>query len=201
MKQYTLLLMMGLLLQNPQATFSKTNEAYIIKRTNVRIKVDHKLFRLHFVSRSPQQIAAFYYARGFPDTMVNKLKTMCFITMGMTNKSKKILWLDIRQWKFSDKDGPLKRYTRAYWFEQWKTMKIPLRFQSTFRWTLLPTSLDYRPQEREGGNVTLQRRNQAITVTALIQPGQDRNEKPIKVIISNVRCANDLAPKPKRSPK
>lgn len=168
---------------------------YKITRTTQRIKVEHKLFKLYFVLRTAEQMAAFYYARGFPETMVRQTKKVCFITVGMNNKSKNIIWLDIREWKFSDKSGSLTRYDRPYWFALWKKMNIPLRFQSTFRWTLIPTSLDYQPGEREGGNITLQRRNQSFTITAIVRPGKNKNSKAVEIVINNVKCLNSNAKK------
>ncbi|VAW70848.1 hypothetical protein MNBD_GAMMA12-319 [hydrothermal vent metagenome] len=163
-------------------------QGYKITKSAERIKVDHKLFKLYFVMRTAEQMAAFYYARGFSEAMVQATKKVCFITVGMGNKSKNKIWLDIREWKFDDATGPLIRYDRAYWFALWKKMKSPLRFQSTFRWTLIPTILDYQAGEREGGNITLQRRNKPFRITAMVRPDNDKNSTPIKVIINNVKC-------------
>ena len=164
---------------------------YTIKKGKNRIKVISDNFELYFILRSPDQIAGFYLARGFPDKMVNKLRQYCFMTVGMKNKSKNIIWLDIRQWSFRDKRGTLKRVTRKEWFALWKEMNIPLRFQSTFRWTLIPTVLDYRPDEREGGNITLQRRNLPVTVTAVLQPNKHKSANPVTVVIPDIKCAVD----------
>ena len=59
------------------------------------------------VPRAPEQIAAFYEARGFSKPMVERLKQQCFITVWVHNKSKNIIWLDLSQWRFSNSTGPV----------------------------------------------------------------------------------------------
>ncbi len=162
-----------------------------VKRDGTRILVENRYFRLRMIARTPEQIAAFYYARGFPKAMIDRIVKACFITTGITNKSDKILWMDLADWQFTTADKrPLRRFTRRYWFALWKKMQIPLRFQSTFRWTLIPKSLDYRPQEREGGNITLARTSKSFSLTALFHIGDTRhNARPLMLKLPDIRCA------------
>jgi hypothetical protein len=73
-------------------------------------------------------------------------------------------------------------------------MTAPLPSQSTFRWTLLPEVLDFRPDEAEGGNVTLERTGKAFALEARFAIGTDRKGGDIEVRIDGLRCAEDPEP-------
>lgn len=141
--------------------------------------------------RTPDQMAAFYTARGFGREMIDRLSAQCFITVFIANKSADIVWLDLGQWHFSNADGAVERHDRRYWREQWNTLQIPLAHQSTFRWTLLPERLDFRPGEHEGGNIILPRLGKNLTITARFATGADRTGTPIDVAFDKVQCAED----------
>ena len=141
--------------------------------------------------RTPQQIAAFYEARGFNKPMIEKLKQQCFITVWVHNKSSQVIWLDMAQWRFSNTDGVVTRFDRYYWKTVWSEMQIPLAHQSTFRWTLLPETLNFQPDEREGGNIILPRDDKPIQIQASFPTRADKSGTPIKVNFNNIQCAKD----------
>ncbi|MBU1192776.1 MAG: hypothetical protein KKE76_13805 [Gammaproteobacteria bacterium] len=141
--------------------------------------------------RTPQQMAAFYEARGFGRDMIDSLNEHCFITVAIHNKSADVIWLDLNQWHFKNAAGEVLRQDRVYWRERWNRMQIPLAHQSTFRWTLLPEQLDFRPGEYEGGNITLPRLGKPMTITAQFYPDEQRNGTPITVKFDNVQCAEN----------
>jgi hypothetical protein len=141
--------------------------------------------------RPPQQIAAFYEARGFSKPMVEKLKQQCFITVWVHNKSSQVIWLELSQWQFSDTDGMVARRDRHYWKTVWNEMQIPLAHQSTFRWTLLPEVLDFQPDEREGGNIILPRDDKPIQIEATFPTRADKSGTPITISFNNIQCAKD----------
>ena len=70
---------------------------------------------LGLMPRTPQQIAAFYEARGFSEQMIQKLKQQCFITVWIHNKSSQVIWLDLSRWRFNNADGVVARRDRHYW--------------------------------------------------------------------------------------
>jgi hypothetical protein len=141
--------------------------------------------------RPPQQIAAFYEARGFSKLMVEKLKQQCFITVWLHNKSSHVIWLELSQWHFSNTGGVVERRDRHYWKAVWNEMQILLAHQSTFRWTLLPEILDFQPDEREGGNIILPRNDRPIQVRATFPTRADKSGTPITVSFNNIQCAKD----------
>ena len=141
--------------------------------------------------RTPQQIAAFYEARGFQADMIDILRQQCYLTVFIHNKGDDILWLDLAHWTFTNAGGEITRLDRAHWRERWQAMDIPLAHQSTFRWTLLPEQLDFLPGEREGGNIILPRLGQPLHIRARFDTGADRAGPVVEVEFTRVECAVD----------
>ena len=154
---------------------------------------DHHSPQLHvsLAPRTPEQMAAFYEARGFGEEMIEVLRAQCYITVLIENKSEDIVWLDLAQWRFSNADGEVQRPHRDRWKERWQAMDIPLAHQSTFRWTLLPEQLDFPPGEREGGNIVLPRLGKPLKITASFDTGERRTGRPIEVVFDEVHCAEN----------
>lgn len=162
------------------------------KQDNSRLLFENDQLAIRLSPRSPEQIAAFYEARGFPRNMIARLKNECFITVGINNKSAEVLWLDLANWQFSSTTQAVKRYHRNEWKPVWQGLGVPMASQSTFRWTLLPESLDFRPHEREGGNIILQRADAPLTLSAHFMTGKDKQGEVINIAIENIRCAQEL---------
>ncbi len=146
---------------------------------------------VEFRPRTPEQMSAFYEARGFPRPMIELLAKQCFITVRIRNSGDRIIWLDLARWRFSSAGEPLQRYHRNYWKPLWTRMQVPLAKQSTFRWTLLPEQLDYQPDETEGGNIILPRVNTPITLEATFATGPDKSGTPIHYRNDKLKCAYD----------
>lgn len=167
--------------------------AIIASRPNAAAtpQFDSPQLAIGFKPRTPQQIAAFYEARGFSKPMIDKLKQQCFITTWIHNKSSHVIWLDLSQWQFSNASGAIERRNRQYWKTVWNKMHIPLAHQSTFRWTLLPETLDFQPGEREGGNIILPRDVQPIQIQATFPTQADKSGTPIIIKFSPLQCAKN----------
>ena len=146
---------------------------------------------MDFTPRTPNQMASFYEARGFPKEMRNILKQQCFITVGILNKSNTKIWHNLANWKFSAGGKTLKREHRDYWKKRWQDMGMPLNKQSTFRWTLIPETLDYLPGEHEGGNIVLPFSDKPITITATFSTGENKQGKKITITTDKLFCAED----------
>lgn len=147
--------------------------------------------KVRLIPRTPDQMAAFYEARGFPEDMIALIREQCFITVGIRNKSKDVLWLEVDNWRFQSANGPIERYGRAYWKKLWRELQAPMPSQATFRWTLLPEVLDFRPDEAEGGNIILNRVSTPFSVRASFAVGKDKHGGRVNVQFDNVRCAED----------
>jgi hypothetical protein len=62
---------------------------------------------------------------------------------------------------------------------------------STFRWTLIPETLDYLPDEEEGGNIILPRVEGPITVKASFATGDDRQGPVVTIEYDKLYCATN----------
>lgn len=146
---------------------------------------------IQFNPRSPNQLMSFYEARGFPNEMIEILKHECFITIRIHNKSKNIIWHDLANWQFSHNGKPLKREHRNYWLDKWHSMNMPQASISTFRWTLIPETLDYLPDEAEGGNIILPRVNGPISVKARFATGDNKQGRILNIEYDKLYCADN----------
>ena len=66
-----------------------------------------------------------------------------------------------------------------------------MAFQSTFRWTLLPETLELFPDEQEGGNVVLVQNDNTFSLQADFAVGKNASEGNIAAFIDNLRCAKN----------
>lgn len=158
------------------------------------LRFEHPRLNVRLIPRTPQQIAAFYIGRRFPRDMIDLLRRQCFITVVIRNKSREVIWLELDNWRFYGEAGEVERLDRSYWNERWQQMGVPMAARSTFRWTLLPEVLDFRPAEAEGGNIILPRSDQGLTLEARFDVGANREGAPIRMRIDDLRCAEDPTP-------
>lgn len=165
--------------------------AGVAQAADDRVVFENSRMKITMTPRTPDQMAAFYEARGFPNDMIRLIRQQCFITTIIRNKSDDVLWLELDNWHFESADGAVRRYDREYWKKRWNEMNVPLPSQSTFRWTLLPEALDFRPNEGEGGNIVLHRDSAPFEVSASFAIGKDKRGGTVKVRMENVRCAED----------
>lgn len=156
-----------------------------------RTVYEDKDLKVVISARPAQQIAAFYEGRGFPNEALTLLRTACFFTVGIKNKSPDILWLDTGNWQFNTITGPLKPVSRGEWIQRWQQLGLAQSYQSTFRWTLLPATLDFQPGEREGGNITLPRTDKNFSLHASFATGSNKQGPRIDIHLQNLRCAKD----------
>ncbi len=147
--------------------------------------------QIKFQPRTPNQMASFYEARGFPKAMTDVLKQQCFVTVRIQNTSDDILWLELANWRFSSNGKVLERNHRDVWKQRWQEMGMPLQSQSTFRWTLIPETLDYLPDESEGGNIVLPRVDGSITLDAEFATGADKQGPVVNIHLDDLYCAKD----------
>lgn len=153
-------------------------------------RFENQHVRVRLIPRSPDQVAAFYIGRGFPAPMVELIRGQCFITVGVRNRSRQIVWHDLSRWSFRNQQGQaIERRTRPWWRDQWRAMNAPKPSQATFRWTLMPEQLDFRPGEAEGGNVVLPATDGDITLDAEFMLGDQGDGESLAVRFEGLRCA------------
>ncbi len=155
------------------------------------IAISTEQIEIQLSPRTPDQLMSFYEARGFPAEMIDILSGQCFITVRIHNKSKDKIWHDLANWRFSHNGKPLKREHRNYWLDKWQSMNMPQASISTFRWTLIPETLDYLPDEEEGGNIILPRVSGPIAVEASFATGDDRQGPVLNIEYDKLYCAEN----------
>jgi hypothetical protein len=145
------------------------------------------LLRLH----TPEQISAFYEARGFPPPALERIRRTCFITTHVSNKSDDVLWLETANWRITQDGRPVKRLDRAYWNGVWDEISLPQAKRATFGWTQLPDVRDLQPTEPVGGNIVLPRNARPYTIQANFHTGADKRKDMISVDFENLQCPED----------
>ena len=157
-----------------------------------KVNFENAQLRIGMTARTPQQMQGFYEGREFPKAMIAEIRKQCFLTTYVRNKTNTILWYDLNNWSFEHAGKPLVRIDREQWKQLWQEMQAPMPSQSPFRWTLIPEQLDFRPNEGEGGNITLPRVSGPITVTARFVIGEDPSKgEPIEIKLPPIHCAED----------
>jgi hypothetical protein len=150
--------------------------------------VENKDFLFVLMPRTPEQMAAFYEARGFPPAAIERIKSTCFVTVHIENRSRRVMWMEPHTWKFSSNGQPLQRLDSDYWETQWNEVNLPQANRSTFGWTQLPTVRDLQPDEPVGGNIVFPGTTGSFDLHAYFPTGQDRRGKPVEVRFENVSC-------------
>lgn len=145
--------------------------------------------KLELFPRSSEQIASFYEARGFPKAMIEQVTQHCFITVRIHNQRAHKLWLNISSWTFHSDGTPLTRYHRNDLLRSLREAGYPAPSIATFRWTLLPETLDYLPDEQESGNVLITDTDAAITLVANFATGDDQQGEPVSIRYEGLKCA------------
>lgn len=140
---------------------------------------------------TPEQMAAFYEARGFPREAIERIRQTCFVMAHIENRGDRILWLDLDNWRFTDAGGEIHPLDEAYWEGVWDEIDMPQASRSTFGWTQLPGLRDLRPGEPVGGNVVLPRRSTPFTLEADFQTGANRRQGLVHVSFRDLQCAAD----------
>lgn len=158
-----------------------------------RLLLENDDFRIRLATPTPNSLAAFYEGRGFPKSMIEEIRQTCFINLVLRNKSTTIVWYDLANWHFTTTAGDLTPYSRAYWKSHWQQQQIEARHNATFRWTLMPESLDFQPGEGEGGNIVLPRSALPMTITGQLAIGRDK-QKIVAIKFEDVRCGQDSQP-------
>jgi hypothetical protein len=140
------------------------------------------------IPRTPEQMAAFYEARGFPKTALELISNACFITVHIENKSGRVIWLETPKWHLSSHNKALQRLGEAYWDTRWDEINLPLANRATFGWTQLPVQRDLQPDEPVGGNIVLEGDTRTFNLEARFLTGSDKRGGMLEVLFKDIEC-------------
>jgi hypothetical protein len=139
--------------------------------------------------RTPEQITAFYSARGFPPEAVQIIARACFLGVGIHDQRPDTLGLELSNWRFTDAAGhEVRRITRPEWDARWQALDVPLAARSTFGWTQLPESRDLQPGEPVGGNVAVEPPAGEFSLSARFRTGSG---EVLEITVPGLRCPRD----------
>ena len=140
---------------------------------------------------TPEQIAAFYEARGFPKNALDLISKTCFVTVHIENKSNRIIWLETVNWDLSSNQQTLQRLGKDYWDARWDEIKLPLANRATFGWTQLPVQRDLQPDEPVGGNIVLHGDIGKFNLKARFLTGKDKRGGLLEVRFQDIECPTE----------
>ena len=152
---------------------------------------ENDALRIHLTPRTPDQMAAFYEARGFPPGALERIRNTCFVTVSIKNKSNQVVWLELGEWRFTSAGKPLRHLDDEYWKAQWDEIGLRQASRSTFGWTQLPLVRDLQPDEQVGGNVVIPGGTRKFTVEASFRTGADKSGEMIRLGFGNVDCPQE----------
>lgn len=145
--------------------------------------------------RTQEQIAAFYSARGFSPPAIEALTRVCFLTVGMMNRSDDVIWLEPSRWRLETENGqPMRRIPREEWEQTWQALGLPLAQRATFGWTQLPEVRDLQPGEPVAGNITVEPPARAFRLVASFRTGANGEGAPIELTVDGLSCPMEPAP-------
>jgi hypothetical protein len=176
------LLLSGLLCAIPALTRAETPPSPSVESDGLYMFV-----RLN----TPDQMAAFYEARGFPPGAIKRLRQTCFVMAHVENRGDKVIWLELKNWHFLTRQGEVRRLDRSDWDKAWDEIGLPQASRSTFGWTQLPGERDLQPGEPVGGNVILPATDEPFTLQADFLTGNDKRAGMISARFENLRCAKN----------
>ena len=137
---------------------------------------------------TPEQITAFYEARGFPKAALDRLRKVCFVTVHIENKSQRVIWLETENWDLAVDGKRIQRVNRQQWTSWWDDINLPSANRSTFGWTQLPAVRDLQPDEPVGGNIILGGEVKHFDLQARFLTGQDKRGGMLDIQFRDIKC-------------
>jgi len=145
------------------------------------------------IPRAPEQMAAFYEARGFPQAAIDIITDTCFVTVHIENRSQQVTWLETANWRLGNNSQAVTILGADYWNGQWDTIDLPQANRSTFHWTQLPPVVDLQADEPVGGNIVLPGNVSSFHLEANFMTGKDKNGEPLQITFEHVECPQHAA--------
>lgn len=157
-------------------------------RKEITVKRESGEFRMSATPRTPDQMAAFYIGRRFPQHVVEETRKLCFVTVGVRNRTREVVWLEPERWRFITGTGEVRRLSREQWRQRLDTIGVPPAVRTTLTWTQLPDERDLQPNENVGANAAIPPLKGEFTLEARFATGVDRHGPELVVTIPGLSC-------------
>jgi hypothetical protein len=168
-----------------------TVRAYAIEQPYPGPFVENDDLLMILMPHTPEQITAFYEARGFPKAALDRLRKVCFVTVHIENKSQRVIWLETTNWDLGVNGERIQRVNRQQWTSWWDDINLPSANRSTFGWTQLPAVRDLQPDESVGGNIILDGEIKEFDLQARFLTGQDKRDGMLDFQFRNIECPKE----------
>lgn len=143
------------------------------------------------VPHTPEQMTAFYEARGFPKAALEQIRKTCFVTVHIENKSQRIIWLETANWDLAVDGERIQRIDKQQWTNWWNDINLADANRSTFGWTQLPAVRDLQPDEPVGGNIILDGKISQFDLRARFYTGQDKRDGMLDIQFRDINCPKE----------
>ncbi len=179
-------LLLGILLATPAVGREKTWPGPFVENDDLLMVL---------IPHTPEQMTAFYEARGFPKEALALIDDACFITVHIENKSQRVIWLETANWQLSSNKRKIQLRDKADWDARWDEIELPLANRSTFGWTQLPVQRDLQPDEPVGGNIVLDSDIETFDLEAHFSTGANKRDGMLDIRFQNINCPKET-PRP-----
>ena len=157
--------------------------------------VENEDLLMVLIPHTPEQMTAFYEARGFPKAALERLGKVCFVTVHIENKSRRVIWLETANWELSSDGQTRRRLGKDEWTRWWDEINLPDANRSTFGWTQLPAVRDLQPDESVGGNIILEGDVKRFDLHARFLTGEDKRSGMLDIKFQDIECPKE-GPRP-----
>jgi len=140
---------------------------------------------------TPEQIAAFYEARGFPEKALELISSACFVTVHIENKSQRVIWLETANWRLSSNNQAVQHLDKDHWNTRWDEINLPLANRATFGWTQLPVQRNLQPDEPVGGNIVLRGDIRKFNLKAQFLTGKHKRGGILEIRFQDINCPKE----------
>jgi hypothetical protein len=147
------------------------------------------------IPHTPDQMTAFYEARGFPKAALELISDTCFVTVHIENKSRRVIWLETANWRLSSNNREIRRRSKEDWDALWDEINLPLANRATFGWTQLPGQRDLQPDEPVGGNIVLRGDIKTFNLEARFLTGRHKRGGMLEVRFQDIDCPKEESPR------
>jgi hypothetical protein len=147
------------------------------------------------IPHTPDQMTAFYEARGFPKAALELISDTCFVTVHIENKSRRVIWLETANWRLSSNNREIRRRSKEDWDALWDEINLPLANRATFGWTQLPVQRDLQPDEPVGGNIVLGGDIKTFNLEARFLTGRHKRGGMLEVRFQDIDCPKEESPR------
>ena len=152
-------------------------------------ELDEEDIYARLVVRSADQLSAFYQGREFPDSALKEILKVCMITPIIKNRQYDVAWIKLDQWQFTVDDKVISRLDRSWWKTVWQKQALPLRFQATFGWTLMPEERDLRLDEGVGGSVVIPWQDKPVNLLIRLPVEQGDKKSMREIEFKGIMCS------------